>query len=59
MSINQMRRTLIIFELREFKLNKVSELQCALNIEAWHKKSGQQIKQWYNKFFITKEDGNN
>ena len=54
-TINQMRKALIIMEIRMFKENKVSENQCALNIDGWYKKSGQLVKEWYNQFFITKE----
>lgn len=54
-TINQMRKALIKAELVELKFNKISLDKCASNIDGWYKKSGQQIKEWYDQFFITKE----
>lgn len=50
MSIEEMRKTLILFTIRDYPAHK-SEHKVYLDILRWQQMKPEKVKAWYNKFF--------
>ena len=54
MSVEAMRRTLIMFTIREYPVHK-SEYKTYLDILEWQKMEPDKVKEWYDKFFTNEK----
>ena len=50
MNIEEMRKTLILFTIRDYPAHK-SEHKVYLDILRWQQMKPEKVKAWYNKFF--------